>query len=77
MDMITFRDAHFGDHIGRMIISPQNIFISVLISVKAGEEIGLFNADSVLVDSVSYGLQLQDVSMGRKPDGSANWFYFW
>ena len=43
---------------------------------RSGEEIGLFNADSVLVDSVSYGLQLWDVSMGRKPDGSANWFYF-
>jgi len=43
---------------------------------RAGEEIALFNSDGVLVDSVSYGFQEQDVSRGRKPDGSVNWFYF-
>jgi hypothetical protein len=43
---------------------------------RAGEFIGLFNPDGTLVDSVSYGLQLNDVSMGRQPDGSANWLYF-
>ncbi|MFZ1292495.1 MAG: lamin tail domain-containing protein [Melioribacteraceae bacterium] len=43
---------------------------------RSSEEIGLFNSDTVVIDSVSYNLQLQDVSMGRKPDGSPNWFYF-
>jgi hypothetical protein len=43
---------------------------------RASEEIGLFGPDSVLVDSVIYTLQYRDVSMGRQPDGSPNWFYF-
>jgi len=43
---------------------------------RSGESIALFAADSILVDSVHFGLQLRDVSMGRQPDGSADWFYF-
>ena len=43
---------------------------------RSTEEIGFFSPDTIIVDSVSYNLQLQDVSMGRKPDGSSNWFYF-
>ncbi|MBN2481351.1 MAG: CotH kinase family protein, partial [Bacteroidales bacterium] len=43
---------------------------------RAGEYIALFDPDGLLVDSVSFGLQQRDVSMGRKPDGSATWFYF-
>jgi len=39
-----------------------------------GEEIGLFGADGVtLVDSVTFGAQLTDVSYGRFPDGSGTW----
>ena len=43
---------------------------------KDGEEIGLFDTDAwsnVLVDSVVFGAQLPDVSLGRVPDGSDNW----
>jgi hypothetical protein len=36
-----------------------------------GEEIGLFAADGTLIDSVSFGQQAENVSMGRYPDGSA------
>ena len=43
---------------------------------RAGEFIGLYRADGTAVDSVSYKLQMRDVSRGRQPDGSANWFYF-
>ncbi len=43
---------------------------------RAGEYIGLYNPDGALVDSVSFGLQQRDVSMGRKPDGAATWLYF-
>jgi hypothetical protein len=43
---------------------------------RAGESIGLFAPWGLLVDSVTFGLQLRDVSMGRKPDGSATWMYF-
>jgi hypothetical protein len=43
---------------------------------RAGETIGLFGSDSILVDSVTFSLQQRDVSMGRKPDGSSNWLFF-
>lgn len=41
-----------------------------------GEEIGLSNPELVLIDSVVFDKQITDVSFGRKPDGSSNWFYF-
>ncbi len=43
---------------------------------KAGEFIGLVGPDSVFIDSLSFGVQERDISVGRKPDGSTNWFYF-
>ncbi|MFM8877621.1 MAG: lamin tail domain-containing protein, partial [Verrucomicrobiota bacterium] len=41
---------------------------------RGGEEIGLFAPDRSLVDSVSFGSQTPDVSMGRFPDGDLNGF---
>jgi hypothetical protein len=38
---------------------------------KNGEAIGLFSPDGVLVDGVSFGAQLSDVSQGRFPDGNS------
>ena len=43
---------------------------------RAGEYIGLYAPNGVVVDSVSFGLQYPDVSMGRKPDGSPDMYYF-
>jgi hypothetical protein len=43
---------------------------------KEGEEIALYSPDSVIIDSVSYSVQFSDVSYGRQPDGSSNWFNF-
>ena len=43
---------------------------------RAGETIGLFDPEGNLVDGVSFKLQHRDVSRGRQPDGSNNWFYF-
>ena len=37
---------------------------------KGGEAIGLFGADGVLVDAVTFGAQTTDQSEGRLPDGS-------
>ena len=37
---------------------------------KSGEAIGLFGADGTLIDAVSFGPQVTDVSEGRFPDGS-------
>ena len=38
---------------------------------KDGEEIGLFTARYLVIDSLSFGLQQEDTSTGRKSDGSA------
>jgi CotH protein/chitobiase/beta-hexosaminidase-like protein/lamin tail-like protein/parallel beta helix pectate lyase-like protein/type IX secretion system substrate protein len=43
---------------------------------KDGEEIGLFTPEQVLIDSVTFGPQISDVSYGRKPDGTNNWQLF-
>jgi hypothetical protein len=43
---------------------------------RAGESLVLLSADSILIDSFSFGLQQRDVSMGRQPDGTDRWFYF-
>ncbi|HEY5913637.1 MAG TPA: lamin tail domain-containing protein [Verrucomicrobiae bacterium] len=37
---------------------------------KGGESLGLFGSDGVAVDYLTYGPQLDDVSLGRFPDGS-------
>jgi hypothetical protein len=41
-----------------------------------GEEIGLYNSNLVIQDSVVYSEQRSDVSYGRKTDGSSDWGYF-
>ncbi|MBN2520818.1 MAG: lamin tail domain-containing protein [Bacteroidales bacterium] len=43
---------------------------------KEGEEIALYNPEGVIVDYISFGIQLNDVSFGRKPDGSSSWYFF-
>jgi spore coat protein CotH len=46
---------------------------------KSGEEIGLYRLQAgqpVLLDSVSFGPQLEDVSMGRLSDGHPQWVSF-
>ncbi|MBN2009516.1 lamin tail domain-containing protein [candidate division KSB1 bacterium] len=43
---------------------------------KAGEQIGLFDANGVAVDTFSYSLQKADVSYGRNPDGAVKKLYF-
>ena len=43
---------------------------------KGGEAIGLFNMDTILIDSIVYTEQITDISSGRYPDGSSNWVLF-
>ena len=42
----------------------------------AGEEIGVYTSEMLLIDSKVYAGQLSDVSMGRQPDGSFEWNFF-
>ena len=41
-----------------------------------GESIGLFDPSVQLIDTLTYGLQQTDVSLGRFPNGTNNWFKF-
>ena len=41
-----------------------------------GEGVFLYNAERVLIDSVTFGVQETDISMGRYPDGSDRWVKF-
>ncbi|MBN1805694.1 MAG: lamin tail domain-containing protein [Sedimentisphaerales bacterium] len=42
-----------------------------------GEQIGLFDADgTTLIDIITFGEQTSDVSYGRFPDASDNWYLF-
>lgn len=41
-----------------------------------GERVSLFNANRQLLSQINPGPLPTDISFGRQPDGSANWFYF-
>jgi len=46
---------------------------------KIGEEIGLFDSESTgfaVLDSITYGEQQTDISMGRETDGADIWVFF-
>ncbi len=43
---------------------------------RDGEEVGIFNPQGDLVDSLVYDYQYTDVSYGRKPDGAEDYFYY-
>ena len=38
-----------------------------------GEQVGLWNPDSTVLDSITYGEQTTDISFGRYPDAGADW----
>ena len=42
----------------------------------SGESIGLFSPSGQVVDSLSFGAQQNDISSGRYPDGSTQWYKF-
>ena len=43
---------------------------------KGGEEIRLFDADTVCIDSIRFGAQADDISYGRVPGDPAAWAFF-
>ena len=43
---------------------------------QLGEEIGIYTPAGLLSDSIHYVIQSTDISQGRFPDGSSQWFYF-
>ena len=43
---------------------------------NSGEEIGFFDPDLNMIDQISFGDQLDDISYGRVTDGSYSWEFF-
>ncbi|MBU2555934.1 MAG: CotH kinase family protein [Bacteroidetes bacterium] len=43
---------------------------------KDGEETGIFSATAIPVDQVSFGVQTEDISYGRLPDGTSAFVFF-
>jgi len=56
-------------------LPSSNIHINFKIK-SSGETLVLSNPSGNIVDSVFTGLIPTDISRGRQPDGSDNWFYF-
>jgi parallel beta-helix repeat protein len=43
---------------------------------RGGEDLGISDPQGTLIDSLEFGIQIVDISYGRQPDGSSNWYYF-
>ena len=43
---------------------------------SGGEEIAIYSPSGAVIDSVVFGQQSQDISLGRQPDGGDEWYYF-
>ena len=71
----TFWRSWLGAEAERLYFTTDYHHLNFKLS-RAGEYIGLHNPEGEVVDSISFGLQHRDVSMGRKPDGSPDWFFF-
>jgi len=41
-----------------------------------GEQIGLFDQDGRIIDTMTFGVQRNDISFGRYPDGGGQWHHF-
>lgn len=61
--LVLFADSEPGEGVRHV-----NIKLSA-----SGEAIGLYTAASAVIDTVTFGAQVTDVSRARVPDGSANW----
>ncbi len=54
-----------------------NTELHTIFKISAdGEELALYTSNGVLVDSVSFGLQEPNISMGRQTDGGSTWGFF-
>ena len=57
------------------VLDEPGLHASFGLEADFGQEIGLFDKDGIsLIDSIEFGGQVADVSFGREPEGSENWF---
>jgi len=55
---------------------PAGIHAPFELNAEAGDDIGLFDVNGVLIDSVEFPDQTPNISYGRFPDGSDTWQFF-
>ena len=68
-------DYHINEEYENIITSITTLHANFKLK-ESGEEIGLFNPNGDLIDSIIYQEQITDISYGRKPDGNSEWVYF-
>ncbi len=71
--LLVWADNETGQNLSLGVPRP-DLHVSFALSV-GGEAIGLFAADGTQIDYVTFGVQTNDVSEGRVPDGGANIYY--
>ena len=69
-----YRPSGEGAAVGSLI-SKMSLHTNFKLD-KEGEYLGLHAPDRKEIDSLSFAEQMQDVSIGRLPDGGAIWYYF-
>src|SRR3972149_8283982 len=72
-------DAVPGEEFERPFTGEDRITLYYHTNFKLGQEgerIALYDDKGVLLDKIKFDQQLDDVSYGRKPGGSGNWYYF-
>jgi hypothetical protein len=68
--LLVWADGETGQN------SPTNSGLHANFALaRTGEQVGLFDPSGGLVDSVTFGVQTNDVSVGRFPDGAPPQFY--
>ena len=57
-------------------LTEKGFFIHTNFKIAEGETLILTDSGGITLDQVTVGYSDADVSQGRKPDGSSEWFYF-
>jgi len=57
-------------------LTEKGLFIHTNFKIAEGETLILTDSGGTTLDQVTVGYSNADVSQGRKPDGSSEWFYF-
>jgi len=66
----------WADEESGQTLTNEDLHVNFRLSADPGEVIGLYHSSGQLVDSVTFGLQTNDISQGRFPDGQALPYFF-
>ena len=65
-----------GDYVGLWADKQDTKWYTNFRLAKEGGFLGLFNKDTVIIDSVTYPPQRKDISYGRTVGNLTDWYYF-